>query len=81
MHKVYIETSVVSYYVGEISKNIIIAGHQASTRDFWVQLHAKIEPVISALVAKEASQGKSGNDSPVENSGVRPCGCHENVCR
>ena len=57
MQKVYIETSVVSYFTGEISKNIIIAGHQASTKDFWAQLHTKIEPVISALVIKEASQG------------------------
>jgi hypothetical protein len=35
MQKVYIETSVVSYFTGEISKNIIIAGHQVSTKDFW----------------------------------------------
>jgi len=57
MQKVYIETSVVSYFVGEISKNIIIAGHQASTKDFWGKLNIEIEPIISALVIKEASQG------------------------
>jgi len=57
MPKVYIETSVVSYFVGEISKNIIIAGHQASTKDFWGKLNIEIEPIISALVIKEASQG------------------------
>jgi predicted nucleic acid-binding protein len=47
----------VSYFVGEISKNIIIAGHQASTKDFWGKLNIEIEPIISALVIKEASQG------------------------
>ena len=57
MQKVYIETSVVSYFVGEISKNIIIAGHQASTKDFWGKLNIEIEPIVSALVIKEASQG------------------------
>jgi predicted nucleic acid-binding protein len=57
MQKVYIETSVVSYFVGEISKNIIIAGHQASTKDFLEKLNIEIEPIISALVIKEASQG------------------------
>ena len=57
MQKVYVETSVVSYFVGEISKNIIIAGHQASTKDFWGKLNIEIEPIISALVIKEASQG------------------------
>ena len=61
MQKVYIETSVVSYFVGEISKNIIIAGHQASTKDFWGKLNIEIEPIISALVIKEASQGDEDN--------------------
>jgi hypothetical protein len=57
MQKVYIETSVVSYCTSETSRNIIIAGHQASTKDFWIKLNIDIEPVISALVIKEASQG------------------------
>jgi predicted nucleic acid-binding protein len=57
MQKVYIETSVVSYFTGETNRNIIIAGHQASTKDFWAKLNIEIEPVISALVIKEASQG------------------------
>ena len=57
MQKVYIETSVVSYFTGEISRDIIVAGHQASTIDFWMKLNIEIEPVISALVIKEASQG------------------------
>ncbi len=33
--KIYIETSVVSYYVAKLSKNIVIAGHQASTVGMW----------------------------------------------
>lgn len=57
MQKVYIETSVVSYFAGEANRNIIIAGHQASTKDFWAKLNIEIQPVISALVIKEASQG------------------------
>jgi predicted nucleic acid-binding protein len=57
MQKVYIETSVVSYFTGETNRNIIIAGHQASTKDFWAKLNIEIQPVISALVIKEASQG------------------------
>ncbi len=57
MHKVYIETSVVSYFTGKMSRDIVIAGHQASTKDFWLKLNNELMPVISALVIKEASQG------------------------
>ncbi|MBC8372480.1 MAG: hypothetical protein ISS69_16090 [Phycisphaerae bacterium] len=54
---VYIETSVVSYYAGKASRDIVIAGHQASTKDFWDKLNKEFTPVISALVIKEASRG------------------------
>ena len=58
MQKVYIETSVVSYYTGATSHDIVIAGHQVATKDFWNKLiKNELIPVISALVIKEASQG------------------------
>lgn len=58
MQKVYIETSVVSYYTSKTSRDIVIAGHQVSTKDFWNKLITnELIPVISALVIKEASQG------------------------
>jgi predicted nucleic acid-binding protein len=59
MQTVYIETSVVSYFSGKTSRDIVIAGHQASTKDFWEELNNKFIPVISALVIKEASQGEA----------------------
>lgn len=59
MQKVYIETSVVSYYASKTSRDIVIAGHQVSTINFWNKLIAnELIPVISALVIKEASQGE-----------------------
>jgi hypothetical protein len=33
--KIYLETSVVSYFVSRPSKNIVIAGRQAVTNDMW----------------------------------------------
>lgn len=55
--KVYIETSVISYYTGETSRDIVIAGHQVSTKIFWDKLISNdLIPVISVLVIKEASQ-------------------------
>lgn len=56
MQKIYIETSVVSYLTARVSKNIIIAGHQIITKDFWEQLDIK-NAFISELVLQEASQG------------------------
>ena len=55
--KVYIETSVVSYYTGRASRDVVIAGHQQSTQEFWFQLSGELLPYVSALVVKEAGRG------------------------
>lgn len=58
MQKVYIETSIISYYTSKTSRDVVIAGHQVSTIYFWNKLITnELIPVISALVIKEASQG------------------------
>lgn len=54
--KIYIETSVVSYLTARLSKDIVIAGHQASTYDFWVLLDS-YDVYISELVIQEAECG------------------------
>jgi predicted nucleic acid-binding protein len=55
--KVYLETSVVSYLTGRASRDVVIAGHQQATQSFWQRLTKELQPFISALVIKEASQG------------------------
>jgi len=57
--KVYIETSVVSYYTGQASRDVVIAGRQQSTQEFWPLLSLDLSPHVSALVIKEAGQGDS----------------------
>ena len=47
--KVYIETSVVSYLTARPSKDLIIAGHQAATRDFWELLSQLQNCSLAAL--------------------------------
>jgi hypothetical protein len=37
--KIYVETSVVSYYTGRASRDVVIAGHQQATQDFWPLLY------------------------------------------
>lgn len=48
--KVYIETTVVSYQTGRFSRDMVIAGHQQSTRSFWELLGPVLDPFVSALV-------------------------------
>jgi len=55
--KVYIESSVVSYYTGRPSRDVVIAGRQQSTQDFWPLLSHDLVPHVSALVVKEAGEG------------------------
>jgi hypothetical protein len=47
--KVYIETSVVSYYLGRGSRDVVIAGRQQATQDFWFMLTDEILPFVSAI--------------------------------
>ena len=52
--RVYIETTVVSYFTAKPSRDIMVAGHQEATRELWPKLSAKYETYISALVYDEA---------------------------
>ena len=55
--KVYIETSVISYLTSRPSQDIVIAGHQQTTRDWWSTPRAQFDVVASHLVVQEASAG------------------------
>lgn len=55
--KVYVETTVVSYLTARPSRDIVIAGHQQLTRDWWESCPGKFELVASELVMQEASAG------------------------
>jgi predicted nucleic acid-binding protein len=54
---VYIETSVISYYISKPSRDLVIAGRQEITREKWSKILGFFEPHISALVIQEAEQG------------------------
>lgn len=55
--KIYIETSVASYLVSRPSKDIVIAGHQETTKAFWRIMERKFNAYISDLVIQEAGKG------------------------
>ena len=53
----YIETSVVGYLTAWPSRDIVIAGHQQITRQWWATAADRFELVASQLVIDEASAG------------------------
>lgn len=54
--KIYIETSVVSYFVSNTSENILIAARQLATKKMW-DIMKTFDVFISDIVVQEASQG------------------------
>ena len=54
--RVYIETSVVSFLTARPSSNVVLAGHQISTRDFWIH-RDRYELFISEMVVRECERG------------------------
>ena len=55
--KVYVETSVISYLTARPSRDVVIAGHQQVTQDWWEKRREGFHLVISELVVQEASAG------------------------
>jgi predicted nucleic acid-binding protein len=54
---VYIESSVVSYLAARPSRDLVIAGHQVSTAEWWREYRDQYEVFISPLVVEEISAG------------------------
>jgi hypothetical protein len=54
---VYIETSVISYLVLQPSRDLIVAGHQQITHEWWAQRRPRFDCFISEAVRKEAEAG------------------------
>ena len=55
--RVYVETSVVSYLTARPARDIVVAGRQQSTRDWWAAASGRFDLVISELVREEAGVG------------------------
>lgn len=54
---VYIESSVISYLASRPSRDIIVAGRQAITLDWWESQRHRFELRISILVEEEIGKG------------------------
>ena len=55
--RVYIETTVVSYLTARPNRDVVIAGHQQITHEWWDTWRTSYELCISQLVLDEAGAG------------------------
>src|SRR5256885_15548216 len=55
--RLYLETTIPSYLTSRPSRDLIIAGHQELTREWWEKRNDTFELYISQLVVDEASAG------------------------
>jgi hypothetical protein len=55
--RVYIETTVISYLTARPSRDVVIAGHQQTTHEWWDNERQKYDLCVSQLVIKESSAG------------------------
>jgi hypothetical protein len=55
--RVYIETTFVSYLTARASRDVVIAGHQQSTKEWWEDCRGDYQLCASELVLQEAGAG------------------------
>jgi hypothetical protein len=60
MESVYLETSFISYLVARPSRDLIVAGHQQITQEWWEKRRTQFECLVSQFVIDEASDGDRG---------------------
>lgn len=57
--KIYLETSIISYLTAFSSNDVVTAGHQLTTFDWWENRRTEFELFASELVVQEASLGNA----------------------
>src|SRR5580693_6597125 len=57
MESVYLETTFISYLVARPSCDVIVAGHQQTTQEWWANRRSEFECSVSQVVIDEASVG------------------------
>jgi hypothetical protein len=57
MESVYIETTILSYLVANPARDVVIAGHQQTTQEWWSTRRSAFDCFISQVVIDEISAG------------------------
>jgi predicted nucleic acid-binding protein len=56
-NRVYIETTIASYLTARPSRDVVIAGHQQTTHEWWNGRRQSYELCVSEVVLEEAALG------------------------
>lgn len=54
---VYLETSVISYRTARPSRDLVVAGHQQITHEWWEHVLPQCDAFVSPVVLEEISHG------------------------
>lgn len=57
METVYLETTFISYLVSRPSRDLLVAAHQQTTKDWWLERRQNFECYVSQVLLDEASAG------------------------
>ena len=57
MESVYLETTFISYLVARPSRDLLVAGYQQVTQDWWANRRTLFECYVSQVVLDEATVG------------------------
>ncbi|MCC6276141.1 MAG: type II toxin-antitoxin system VapC family toxin [Leptospiraceae bacterium] len=57
--QILIETSVISYYTAPFSRDLVVAGHQEVTIEWWEKKKDLFECFISTFIFQEISRGNT----------------------
>src|SRR5471032_889014 len=55
--RLYLETTIPSYLTARISRDLVMAGHQQTTQEWWQNRRGDFEIFISAFVLDESAGG------------------------
>ena len=55
--RAYLETSLVSYVVGRLSRDVIVLGNQELTREWWHRRRREYDLFVSEVVSREIVLG------------------------
>ena len=57
MKSIYLESSVMSYLAARLSRDLVVAGNQQVTRDWWETYRGEYELFVSDVVVAECAAG------------------------